>query len=49
MDAKFSFTNQTITNLKEEAAKLKTIIAAVEQDRNEMHVSMAANFFLAEQ
>lgn len=38
MDAKFLFTNKTITNLKDEAAKLKSIIDELEADRSDMHV-----------
>lgn len=38
LDTKIRFTNETITNLNNEAAKLKTIIDTLEKDRSEMHV-----------
>ncbi len=45
MDAKFLFTNKTINNLKDEAAKLKSIIELLEKDRAEMHVRPGFAFY----
>lgn len=44
MDAKFVYTNKTIENLKDESAKLKSIIDVLEKDRNEMHVCSSISF-----
>lgn len=45
MDAKFVHTKETITNLKDEADKLRKIIDVLEEDRKEMHVRLKKSSF----